>query len=102
MRFKEKNFFRKRRKNFFFGEDIYNSAIRCSEGKEVKRRAPNDSQIKGGKKMRKICKECLKEQHPAVKGMCPVELIPADEVKICPIWTIKNRREFNNERKTVQ
>ena len=51
--------------------------------------------------MRKICKECLKDQHPDVKGMCPVELVPASEVKICPIWTIKNRRAYN-ERKTVQ
>ena len=52
--------------------------------------------------MRKICKECLKEQHPAVKGMCPVELIPASEVKVCPIWTVKNRREYNaRKKKTV-
>ena len=51
--------------------------------------------------MRKICRECLKDQHPAVKGMCPVELIPACEVKVCPIWTVEERREYH-ERKTVQ
>ncbi len=51
--------------------------------------------------MRKICKECFKRQHPAVYGICPVELVPADEVKICPVWTLEERRRYNNERKTV-
>ena len=50
--------------------------------------------------MRKICKEGLKEQHPAVYGICPVELIPASEVKVCPIWTLEERRAYH-ERKTV-
>ena len=51
--------------------------------------------------MRKICRECLKDQDPVVYGICPVELVPACEVKICPIWTIEERRAYH-ERKTVQ
>jgi len=52
-------------------------------------------------RMRKICKECLKDQDPVVYGICPVELVPVGEVKICPVWTLEERRAYN-ERKTVQ
>lgn len=51
--------------------------------------------------MRKICKECFKRQHPDVRGICPVELIPASEVKVCPVWSVKERREYHARKTTV-